>query len=156
MANSLIGKPAFRVLLFGATFFFFADVWAQNIPVGPLPVTTVDADGAGLGLHGGKKSVPVGKRSPGPAPGALRGSCGIVPSDTMMLPGPCVNIMLVLNDEKGVEVERTRTNTQGAFEFSVDINKVYRVVSGSKLYEILAPQGLVHGGSTITVKIREK
>lgn len=96
--------------------------------------------------------------SPGPSvavAASVEGFCFIGESSTNLHPGPCVNLLLILNDDQGVEVARTRTTSQGMFEFAAESQKLYHVVSGSKFYEVAIPKS-VHGGSKINLQLQQK
>jgi hypothetical protein len=89
-------------------------------------------------------------------PGTIRGRCTVVESDSNPIAGPCVDMVLLLNDEKGNEVLRTRTSAKGDFEFAADPAVKYRVGSGSKFYDLVQPEGLLHGGASVDMRLRQK
>jgi len=77
-------------------------------------------------------------------------------SDNNPISGPCVNLVLVLLDEKGTEVLKSRTNPRGQIEFAAEKGKVYRIIPGSRFYEIKAPLDLIHGGDTVKIFLKLK
>lgn len=85
----------------------------------------------------------------------LEGFCYIAEGPTNPKPGPCVNLLLILNDEGGKELYKTRTSSQGIFEFSSEAEKVYHIVSGSPFYEVVAPKA-VRGGTKINLQLQQK
>lgn len=104
--------------------------------------------------RGGGKRNSIGPSSKNP--GAIRGTCSIVESPTNPLPGPCVNVLLILNDPKGNEVVKDRTTPQGGFDFSAEPGKAYNIISGSKFYEVVTPKDVVHGGEKVNLVLRQK
>lgn len=89
-------------------------------------------------------------------PNVLRGTCTLVEGPTDSFSSPCVDLVIVLTDEKGAEISRTRTTSKGAFKFTADKKKVYLLGAGSDLYELISPTGSFHGGTTVELKFREK
>ena len=90
------------------------------------------------------------------SPGTIIGNSGTKASTSNPIPGACVNLLLVLNDETGAEVEKTRTTVKGHFEFAGEAGKNYTIASGSKFYEVVAPQGLIHGGDRVNLQLQQK
>jgi hypothetical protein len=113
---------------------------------GASPPQNIAPTPSGRGKHGGGKSKT--QSSPTLAQGTISGSCNIIESPNNPFPGPCVNLMVVLNDSSGSEVFNTRTNSQGQFSFAAEPGKEYFVVSGSKYYSVVSPKGKVRGGET--------
>jgi hypothetical protein len=106
------------------------------------------------GRRGGGKRLNPDKGSKSTS--SVRGTCGTAASTTNPLAGPCVNIELILNDEKGAEIERTRTSQSGRFEFAAKKGTNYRIVSGSKFFEVISPKDLIHGGNSVDLQLRQK
>ena len=110
------------------------------------------------GARGGKRIG--GKRnyieSAGKNPDTIRGNCAIIESSTNPLASACVNLLLILNDAKGDEAMRTRTSAQGQFEFTAEPDTSYKIVSGSKFYELVAPTIAIHGGDRVLVQLQQK
>jgi hypothetical protein len=152
--NLSISKKSILFIFLAFAISGSTSAFAQSSPLGAIDDTGSPNFGVRKNGHSTKK--PMGTPTPAPDAAFLRGVCNIVKSESLMIPGPCVNIVIVLNDSQGKEFERTRTNTQGAFEFSVENGKSYRFVSGSKLFDVVSPLGDVRGGSSISLKIREK
>ena len=86
----------------------------------------------------------------------IQGSCSIAESSMNPFPGPCVNLLLILNDADDNEVVKARTNAQGQFDFATEQGKAYKIVSGSKFYDVNAPLGLVRGGDKVNLQLRQK
>lgn len=90
-------------------------------------------------------------------PDTLHGVCTIVESPTNPFAGPCADVLLVLNDSNsGNEVAKTRTTAQGQFAFATEHGKTYKLTAGSKAYDVIAPSGVVHGGDSISLQLRQK
>jgi hypothetical protein len=106
------------------------------------------------GRRGGGKKInpmPAGKGA-----GTIRGECETLASPSNPLAGSCTDLELVLSDEKGVEVMKTRTSKNGHFEFAGEAGKNYRITSGSKYYEAVSPEGFVHGGDAVSLQLKQK
>ena len=116
-------------------------------------MNTPTAEGR-TGRRGGGKRVNPDKG--GRSAGTISGNCSTVESPMNPLAGACVNTLLALNDEKGAEVSKTRTNIKGDFEFAGEPSKAYHLVSGSQYYEVVSPTAFVHGGDHVTLKLRQK
>lgn len=86
-------------------------------------------------------------------PGTIRGTCSVAQSTSNPIEGPCADMLLVLTDAEGNEVEKTRTSTQGHFDFEAEPGKAYKIALGSKTYLITAPTELVHGGDEVSLEI---
>jgi hypothetical protein len=91
-------------------------------------------------------------------PGTIRGVCAIQAGPGNPFPGPCVSLLIILEDAKGNEVARTRTTPQGEFDFTAAAGSQaeYIFVSGSKFYEVIAPTRTVHGGDRVSLLLRQK
>lgn len=108
----------------------------------------------GRGRHGGSKKG--NQNATSKNPNVVRGSCAVIASPSNPFPGPCVNITLVINDSEGKEILKTRTSTKGEIEFMIDPSKPYRVISGSRFYNVAAPKELVKGSHRLDVKLQQK
>lgn len=89
-------------------------------------------------------------------PGSIHGQCIVVETLGNPITSPCVNLLLILNDDQGAQVEQTRTTGEGKFAFSGKAGKLYTIVPGSRLYEVTAPEHPIKGGSNIELKLRAK
>lgn len=85
----------------------------------------------------------------------IRGHCTILEGPGNPITTPCSNTVLILNDEKGAELFRTRTTSKGDFEFSAEETGKYRIGSGSKFYDLVSPTRLLRGGESVEVNLRE-
>lgn len=110
--------------------------------------------GGGGGRRGGGNKTKAGK--PSKNPGVIRGNCIVIESKSNPFTGPCVNLLLVLKDKDGNEVERTRTTVQGDFEISTEPSKLYQLDSGSRFYAVVPPNTLIHGGDQVSLKLQQK
>lgn len=106
------------------------------------------------GRRGGSKRINPGLSRK--SAGTIRGECETVANSSNPLAGPCTDLELVLNDEKGVEAMKTRTTKNGHFEFAGEAGKGYKITSGSKYFEVVSPKDLVHGGDTVELKLQQK
>ena len=115
------------------------------------PITSADTNSG--------KRVGVGKKtdleSASKNSDTIRGICIIIESATNPVASTCMNLLLILNDLQGNEMMRTRTTAQGQFEFSADSGKAYRIISGSKFYELVSPTSPIHGGDKIQVQLQQ-
>ena len=75
--------------------------------------------------------------------GIIRGVCEILASPSNPVAGTCVTFVLILKDEKGAEVMKARTDTKGQFDFTIEGNKKYQIVSGSKYYQVVNPKQFI-------------
>lgn len=88
--------------------------------------------------------------------GTIHGHCTLLEGNGNPISGPCVNLILVLNDANGNEVLRTRTSSGGDFVFLGEKNVQYQVVVESRSYEIAGPAKSIRGGEHIDLKLRYK
>ena len=51
---------------------------------------------------------------------------------------------------------KTRTTPRGQFDFTADPEKIYKLASGSKFYELISPTGEVHGGDKVNLQLKQK
>ena len=109
----------------------------------------------GGGRHGAGLKTKVHEKA-GKLQGEIVGVCVIGASPSNPMAGPCVNLVVVLNNEDGTVFEKTRTNAQGRFEFSTDIGKKYLLVSGSRFYDVVSPKEPVKGGDQVEMKLQQK
>ena len=121
-----------------------------------------DSDSASesLGHHGGGGKRAHSKTTENKTAGEIHGSCSIEESTSNPIAGPCVNLVLVLNDSEGKEVLKTRTTAQGQFDFALDsttnTGSAFQIVPGSKFYEMSSPAALVHLGDRVHIKLKQK
>jgi len=115
---------------------------------------SVSSHGRGGGRRGGGKKMNIGKASKNP--GTIRGSCTVVESPSNPFANTCVNILLILRDQEGNEVSKSRTTSKGEFEFATDTGKLFRLESGSRFYAVVAPKDLIHGGALVNLKLQQK
>jgi len=109
----------------------------------------------GGGYRGGLKQ----KISPGSSdkePAAIRGNCTVVASPSNPIQGACVSLLLVLTDADGNVIEKTRTTMQGQFDFITESSKTYRIIPGSKYYELATAPVLFHSGDRIGLRLKQK
>jgi hypothetical protein len=116
---------------------------------------------AGGGTHYGNQITHSVKVSPNDPKGSdentIKGICEVVASATNLIPGPCVTLVLILNNPDGTEAGKARTSSQGAFTFESEKGKTYQIAVGSKLYNLVAPKGLVESGNhRVPVRIQQK
>lgn len=92
--------------------------------------------------------------------GKITGRCTLIPSSDNPIGGPCANLMLVLNDSKGGEVDRERTTPDGEFELSTtshpSADGLYRIGSGSRFYDVASPKALLRDGYSIELTLKSK
>jgi hypothetical protein len=86
----------------------------------------------------------------------IQGHCSIVEMPLDPVPGPCANLLLVLTDSNGKEVERTRTSAEGEFDFGLHRGQGFHIASGSRFFEVAEPQGAISGGPRIALRVRQK
>lgn len=67
---------------------------------------------------------------------------------------PCADVVLALAG-KGDPI-LARTDRMGQFEFVTEQGASYKLVSGSKFYEVVAPDKPVHSGDNIEVHLKQK
>jgi hypothetical protein len=131
------------------------DAHADDDNVGVPSNASTPSSGRSGGRHGARGQSS-GKPGAKASPGLIRGGCSIVVSATNPLAGPCVNLLLILNDAQGIEQGRSRTNSQGQFEFTSTTGMDYRVAPGSKYYDLVSPTAVVHGGDKVDLKLQQK
>ena len=87
----------------------------------------------------------------------IRGHCTLLEGGGNPFSGSCVDTVLILNDAKGNEQLRARTNAGGSFEFAgLDPKGQFAIISGSKFYEVVSPTGPLHSGDQVELKLRQK
>lgn len=89
-------------------------------------------------------------------PGKIVGKCTMPGGIGSIGDGPCVEVLLILNDKTGAEVVRTRTDKSGYFMFEASDKTEYTIASGSKFVEVASPKGTVHSGQDIDLKLQQK
>lgn len=107
----------------------------------------------GHARRGGKRLQPGGENDD---TNTIHGRCIIEENANNPLPGPCVNLLLILNDGKGNEVEKARTTPEGKFEFTAAQGKNYKIISGSRFYEVSSPKDSVQGGQRVDLILQQK
>ena len=127
--------------------------YAREFILGLLTAATITGAPAAYARSRGHASP---QPTPSGSPGTIHGTCSVVASATNPFAGPCVNLSIILNDAQGVEKERGRTNAQGQFEFDATSGQDYRVVPGSKYYDIVSPTTAVHAGDKVDLKLQQK
>lgn len=70
------------------------------------------------------------------------------------MPSPCSEVVLTLQG-KGEPIQ-TRTDREGIFEFVTEQGQQYKVVSGSKFYEVVEPLRPVFSGSRLEIHLKQK
>jgi hypothetical protein len=86
----------------------------------------------------------------------IRGECKILAGHGNLMPGDCVGVMLVLLDSTGTEVSRTRTSNKGEFEFTARPREKFKILSGSKFYEVVSPNVPIPSGVSLEVDLQQK
>ncbi len=104
------------------------------------------------GHHGLKQTL---QSSAGKNELSIHGVCNVVASPSNPIGGPCVSLLLLLTDSDGKEVSKGRTTAQGAFDFSTEAGKDYKILPGSKFYELATPATTVHGGGRVGVQLKQ-
>lgn len=94
--------------------------------------TSDPAPAVGEKLHAEKKIEP-------PVQMDIRGHCTVRPGPGNPISEPCANLQLVLVDDKGKEMARTRTDVDGAFSFDAPGRGLFRIQSGSSYFEVANP-----------------
>jgi len=114
------------------------------------------APGKGTGIPEGGGSEPIRLDSAEKNPDTVRGTCNLSEGAKTSFSSPCVNIVIELLDESGAEISRTRTSTKGAFKFSADKSKTYRIKPVSKAYVLVSPRTTFRGGDTVDLQLQQK
>jgi hypothetical protein len=86
----------------------------------------------------------------------IRGICKILAGHGNLIPGNCAGVQLLLVDAKGVEVSRARTDQNGEFEFTGRTREKFKILSGSKFYEVVSPNVPVPTGISLEVDLQQK
>lgn len=117
-------------------------------------------DGAsGNGFRLGRFRPPPQKaeiQAPKPGPGKLVGHCTLLAGGGNLIEGPCDSALLILDDDKGQELVRTRTDKNGEFLFEAPTDGKFRIASGSRFIEVVSPMDLLHSGIHVDLKLKQK
>ena len=106
--------------------------------------------------HGHHANLRLKKDPESNAANTLGGHCEVRVGPGQPIASDCVTILLVLSDEKGVEVARTRTNAKGVFSFAVKPNQKFVISSGSHFYQVVTPKSPVSSGQNVAVTLEQK
>ncbi len=92
------------------------------------------------------------------APAKIYGQCVLLPNALEPQMGPCKSLVLVLVDLSGQELQRTRTDDKGLFEFTPPAQQKgpFRITSGAKFYEPTKPKAVVRAGQSIELQLQQK
>lgn len=102
----------------------------------------------------GKKKNVLNKQAPKKAADHIVGQCVVLPGGGNLMNAPCAEVILTLQG-KGDPIH-TRTDRIGQFEFVTEQGEEYKLVSGSKFYEMVQPDKPVHSGDSIEVHLKQK
>jgi len=86
----------------------------------------------------------------------LIGHCTITPGPSNLMPQPCGSLLITLTSKDSGETLNTRTTTDGAFEFTIPVNKAYTIGVKSRFYEVVDPLTDLKRGQEINLKLRQK
>lgn len=131
--------------------------WLNILIIGNTAVAQVDAVGHLDGFKARvKQPIRETERDKKPALGKISGRCVLIAGNGNMFDTPCVNILLVLNDETGKEIVKTRTDKNGEFNFEAPANAKYKISSGSRFIEVVSPTYFLASGSHVNLSLRQK
>jgi hypothetical protein len=91
-----------------------------------------------------------------PGPGKIVGHCTVLAGSGSLTDGPCVELLLILNDPSGSEVVRTRTDKNGNFVFEAADGGTYTIASCSKFVSVTSPKTSVASGQSVDLKLQEQ
>lgn len=115
--------------------------------------------GSGIPEGGGSEPIPLGVAEKNDD--LIRGTCNLTEAQKTAdqkteFTSPCVDVVIVLNDEDGNELARTRTTSKGGFKFAAEKAKAYRIDAASSHYELVSPTAAVHAGDTVQLQLKQK
>lgn len=125
--------------------FAFAQIPQQDTPTDMPPVHTRP--------RGKKKSI-FNKKAPAKAADHIVGQCIVLAGGGNLMNAPCPEVILTL-EGKGEPIH-ARTDRIGQFEFVTEQGEQYKLVSGSKFYEMVQPTEAVHSGDSVEVHLKQK
>lgn len=148
MRSRLLFLPL--VLIFFGSFLTFADTQTAN----ESSADTSYPGHRGKGVGKNRDSIQKNKQDSGSD--KISGLCTVVQSASNPISGPCVGQFLALIDEKGNEVIKNRTSTQGRFEFIAEKGKSYTISPTSRFYDLVSPKTVIHAGDRFELKLQQK
>lgn len=115
----------------------------------------LSSPGMGVGRHG-LKHISADSKSEATTKNKISGQCTVIAGGGNLMAGPCANVPLKLDDEAGKNTFYARTSGTGGFEFEVPLDGKYKLGVTSRLYEVVAPRGLVTGSKKIDLQLQQK
>jgi len=113
----------------------------------------ISLKGTGHGRHAGVKT---GAKKEKNNSKVISGTCETLASPSNPIAGACVNIVLMLKDAEGKVAGKSRTATDGQFEFQADPDKLYTIESGSRYFEVVEAKSTTTTGRRIIVHLKQK
>ncbi len=129
--------------------------WADDTSTNLVPpATTASPAGHGGGRRSNKRgSVQNNKKNVG----TISGKCALIANQKNPFPSTCSDTQLILSDDKGTELLRTRTDKDGNFSFGDTVaEQSYQITPVSHSYEVFSPKKALHSGDVVDLKIQQK
>jgi len=133
----------FILILFTSVAFAQNNDGMPHFPNGSRPGKSVTGQNSTTNSQPPKKS-----------PDSIIGQCVVIPGGGNLIASPCPEVILTLQG-KGDPIS-TRTDRMGMYEFATEQGQQYKVLSGSKLYDVVQPKDPIFSGQKVEIHLKQK